>query len=199
MTKLYAHVVLKTNVCFTAMKASAKKASQTQIASAVIVILVIVGATAYAYYAMQKQGALPGETETKQFAPGEPTPEPTPTPTPTKLWHGKDTYSVSGGDAPGPDISEVSFDPLDPAVGATQIITVNIADSVPVTEAYVSMRTDTKTTKVSLTRTNGTEFGGTWEARWNIPESYLYNYIPTVVAKSSSGETKIPITIRERK
>lgn len=181
------------------MKSSSKKATNGQVTSAIIAIAVIIGATAFAWYWMENKSTLQQETQTQELSQGEPTPIPTPTPTPTKLIHGKDTYSVGGGGSTGPSISEVSFDPLDPAIGGTQIITVKISDTSPVTSAQVNVRTDTKTTPVKLTRISGTDLGGIWEGRWVIPESYLYNYIPTVVATSDRGETSIPITIRERK
>lgn len=180
------------------MKSSAKQASQSQIASALLAIFVIVGATAFAWYWIQQQSS-PAEESQSPLLSQEEALNPTPTPTPTKLVHGKDTYSVSGGGGSGPSISEVTFDPLDPAVGSTQIISVKVSDPTAVLSVIVNVRTDTKTTTVELQRVNGTEIGGTWEGRWIVPETYLYNYIPTVIAKSNSGETKIPITIRERK
>jgi uncharacterized protein YpmB len=181
------------------MKSSAKQASQGQIVSAFVAIAVIVGATAFAWYWMQRQAVPTSESEAQQMVGAEPTPLPTPTPTPTKLVHGKDTYYVSGGGDNGPRVSEVTFDPLDPAVGGTQVISVKISDTTAVTSAQITMRTDTKTTPIQLHLVNGTDLAGVWEGKWIVSESYLYNYIPTVVAESSRGKTSIPITIRERK
>jgi len=178
---------------------SQKSATQGQVISALLAIIIIIGATAFAWFWIQKQTALPEESQVEQPKGTPAEIVPTPTPTPTKLFHGKDTYSVSGGGMPGPAISEISFDPLDPAVGSTQIITVKMTDAQPITSAEVRVRTDTKTTTVKLTRIDGTDLNGTWESRWVVPESYLYNYIPTVIAKSGEGETSIPVTIRERK
>lgn len=181
------------------MKSSNTQATQSQIVSALLAIFVIIGATAFTWYWIQKQSVAPEESQALDPATTEETPAPTPTPTPTKLIHGKDTYSVSGGGGNGPLVSEITFDPLDPEVGAKQTISVKLSGISAVTSAQVNVRTDTKTTTVQLTRINGTELGGTWEGTWTIPETYLYNYIPTIVAKSSTGETTIPITIRERK
>ena len=184
---------------FSAMKSSTKQASQGQIVSALISVCVIVGATGFAWYWMQKQALPQEETQTQNSPTAEQIIPPTPTPTPTKLLHGKETYSVSGGGGAGPGISEITFDPLDPAVGSTQVITVKASDTSGVSSVLVNVRTDTKTTSVVLKRITGTELSGAWEATWTVPETYLYNYIPTIVAKSNAGETKIPVTIRERK
>lgn len=181
------------------MKSPANQATQGQVISAFLAILVILAATGGVWYWMQKQAQPVDESQTRELAPGEPTPIPTPTPTPTKLKHGKETYHVSGGGEPGPDISSIGMDPLDPVVGSTQIITVQASDTVPVSSIIMQVRTDTKTTPVTLTRVDGTEFAGTWEARWTIPETYTYNYIFTVVAKSSEGTVSFPVTVRERK
>ena len=181
------------------MNSSAKQASQSQIASALIAIFVIFGATGFAWYWIQKQSQTPEETQTQNLPTAEQVIPPTPTPTPTKLIHGKETYSISGGGGNGPGISEITLDPLDPAVGSTQVITVKASDTTGVSSVVVNVRTDSKTTSVVLKRITGTELSGAWEATWTVPETYLYNYIPTVVAKSTSGETKIPVTIRERK
>lgn len=182
------------------MKSSAKKASQNQIVSALIAILVIVGVTGFAWYQMQMQSAITPESDAEQLAPGEPTPQPTPTPTPTKLFHGKDTYIVSrGSEATGPNVSEITLDPLDPAVGGQQILSVKASYSKAISDVSVKLRTDTKTTTLKLELSEGTNLGGTWKTTWIVPESYLYNYVATIVATSDKETTSIPITIRERK
>lgn len=179
------------------MKSSKKQASSGQITSAFIAIAVIIGASSFAWYWMQRQGALREESNVQQIG-AELTAQPTPTP--TKLFHGKDTYIVSrGSQAKGPNISEISLDPLDPAVGATQVVSVKVTYDSPITDVMVKLRTDTKTTNLTLTRTEGSELGGTWTTTWTVPESYLYNYIATIIAKSAKDEASVPITIRERK
>lgn len=180
------------------MKSSSKQANSGELTAAVVAILAIVGITAGVWMWMQKQSALPQEAPA-QLAPGEPTPEPTPTPTPTKLFHGKDTYTLSGGMEGKPTISTVTLDPVDPAVSAKQVFSVALTNGSPITDAYLQVRTDTKTTKVPLTLANGASQNGTWTGSWTVPETYLYNYIVTVVATGSNGTTTMPITIRERK
>lgn len=182
------------------MKSSAKQASQSQIVSALIAIAVIVGATGFAWFWMQKQESAKSEVETQQVAPGEPTPPPTPTPTPTKLFHGKDTYIVSrGSQATGPNVSEITFDPLDPAVGGQQTLSVKASYSSAISDVSVKLRTDTKTTTLKLELSEGTNLGGTWKTTWIVPETYLYNYSATIMATSGKEVTTIPVTIRERK
>lgn len=185
---------------YSAMKSSAKQASQGQVVSALIAIAVIVGATAFAWLWIQKQQPTVDETETQQLAAGEATPPPTPTPTPTKLFHGKDTYIVSrGSQATGPNVSEITFDPLDPAVGGQQIISVKASYSTAISDVSVKLRTDTKTTTLKLELAEGTNLGGTWKTTWTIPETYLYNYAATIEATSGKEVTTIPVIIRERK
>lgn len=181
------------------MKSSKKQASIGQVASAFIAVAVIIGASGFAWYWMKGQESLNQEKPKQQMG-AEPTAIPTPTPTPTKLFHGKDTYIVSrGSQAKGPNISEISLDPLDPAVGAKQILSVKVTHDTPIIEVIVKLRTDTKTTNLTLVRIEGSELGGTWTTTWTVPESYLYNYTATITAKSAKDEATIPITIRERK
>ncbi|MFZ5534831.1 MAG: hypothetical protein ACOY3M_01615 [Patescibacteria group bacterium] len=182
------------------MKSSAKQASQGQVFSAVIAIAVIIGATGFAWFWMQKQESAKNEIETQQAAPEEFAPPPTPTPTPTKLFHGKDTYIVSrGAQATGPNVSEITFDPLDPAVGGQQVISVKASYGSAISDVSVKLRTDTKTTTLKLELAEGTDLGGTWTTMWTVPETYLYNYSATIVATSGKEVTTIPVIIRERK
>jgi hypothetical protein len=88
---------------------------------------------------------------------------------------------------------------LDPAVGAQQTISVKVTHNSPISDVSVKLRTDTKTTTLKLTLSEGSELGGTWKTTWAVPESYMYNYIATIIASSGKEETSIPITIRERK
>lgn len=181
------------------MKSSSKQASTGQQITAFIAVLVILGVTAGIWYRIQQQEKL-AQLNPSGIPEAEATPIPTPTPTPTKLFHGKDTYTVSrGAQAKGPNITEVSLDPLDPTVGSTQEFSVKVTYNNPVTDVTLKLRTDTKTTTLNLSRTEGSELGGTWTGSWNVPESYLYNYIVTVTATSGNETTTVPITIRERK
>lgn len=181
------------------MKSSKNQATTGQVASALITVTVIIAASGFAWYWMQKQTGAPEKSPSEQSR-VELAAQPTPTPTPTKLFHGKDTYIVSrGSQAKGPNVSEITFDPLDPAVGAQQTISVKVAHNSPVSDVSVKLRTDTKTTTLKLALSEGSDLGGTWKTTWTVPESYMYNYIATIIATSGKEETSIPITIRERK
>ncbi len=139
------------------------------------------------------------EAETAQPAGTKPeeTP-PTPTPTITKLFHGKDTYTVSGGAAGKPEVQTVTIDPMDPAVSGTQKFEVVLSNSSEITNASLSVRTDSKTTTLPLKLANGSNVNGTWTASWTVPETYNYNYIVTVSVTGANGTTTVPVTIRQR-
>ncbi len=177
---------------------SKSKKKNTGVAVSVALLIIILLAAAYAYRTQKILQTLRNQEQSSTFAPEESS-RPTPTPTPTKLFHGKDTYRVSGGSTTDINIAEVAIDPLDPAVGATQTFTVNIPNKYPVTQAALAIRTDTKTTKLPLARVAGTADNGSWQVSWTVPESYTYNYIVGVTAQSAYNKGMVTITIRERK
>lgn len=160
----------------------------------VVVIIVVAAAAAYALFS---QKLLPlSKTPSSQLTEST---TPTPTPPPTKLFHGKDSYSISRGSAAtGPSPSKLTLDPLDPEVGANQTFTVEISHTYPVVTAFLSIRSDTKTTKVPLSLVSGTAQKGTWQGSWTVPETYLYNYVVTITAQSASDQSSIPVAIRSR-
>jgi len=162
----------------------------------VAVIVVVLAAIAYVYKA-QQLATLSEEAQTSHLAQGSET-IPTPTPTPTKLFHGKDTYYISGGAPDDPRFPQVDIDPLDPDVGATQTYTVSINSKYPVTTAFLTIRTDTRESKVSLNLVSGTREDGTWQATWTIPETYLYNYQITPTAQTAYTQGSATITERQR-
>lgn len=163
-----------------------------------IILILIIGAAAYSYFTQKtplKQPLVPGQPALTATG----TPIPTPTPTPTKLFHGKDTYNISGGKPDDPHFPEVTIDPLDPAVGAKQVFTVKITSKYPVTKTFLSVRTDTRSTNLPLTLTSGTTENGMWQATWTVPETYLYNYQITPTAQTAYTQGSATITVRERK
>lgn len=164
--------------------------------SIVVVIAVILAAILYVYRAQNLASLPPQESQTGNSQTNKVVP--TPTPTPTKLLHGKDTYTISGGAVNDPHFSEVSIDPMDPAIGAQQIFTVKISSTYAVTKAWLSIRTDIKTTKLPLTMISGTTQNGMWTATWNMPESYLYNYQITPSAQTAYSQGSATITVRQR-
>lgn len=165
-------------------------------ASIIVIIAAILAAILYVYRA-QKLASLP-QQESQVGTPTTQKLVPTPTPTPTKLFHGKDTYTVSGGAPNDPHFSEVSIDPMDPNVGGTQVFTVKITSTYAVNKAWLSIRTDVKTTKLPLTMISGTPQNGMWTATWSMPESYLYNYQITPSAQTAYSQGSATITVRQR-
>lgn len=178
------------------MKAATSSTSQT--VSAVLAVAVVIVATGVTWMLMRQQRELDTDLSNIALQPVE-TPIPSPSPTPTKLFHGKETYSVSRGtDATGPNISSVTLDPLDPDEQESQTISVKASNADPITAVSLSIRTDYQTTTLTPVLTDGNATDGTWSAAWKIPESYLYNYIVTVKVTSGQQTTTIPVTIRQR-
>ena len=162
-----------------------------------IVIAIILAAIVYVYKAQQLT-ALPEEIHITQ--PDNKAEEiATPTPTPTKLFHGKDTYYISGGAPDDPHFTQVDIDPLDPDVDTSQAYTVKIISKYPVTTAFLTIKTDTHDSKMPLDLTSGTRQDGIWQATWTMPETYLYNYQITPTAQTAYTQASSTITVRQRK
>lgn len=180
-------------------KSSSKQNTSTVISytAVVLIIIVVLIALIYVYKAQQLANLAPEELQTSKTSLSIKS-APTPTPTPTKLLHGKETYHVSGGPPDAPQLSAVTIDPLDPAVGTVQAISVNMASKYPVKTAFVTIRTDTKSTKIPLTLTSGINTNGTWQASWTVPETYLYTYLITPTAQTDYNQTVDQITIRQQ-
>ncbi len=179
---------------------SSKNAEIISYVVVIVIIGVIFAAIFYVYKAQQLTMPPPEESQVQvNEVPGTPAKtQPTPTPTPTKLFHGKDTYNISGGAPDDPHFPQVTIDPLDPNVGDTQAFTVDINSKYPVTKAYLSIRTDTKTTQVPLTLASGDTTKGVWQATWTVPESFMYNYLITPTAQTAYTQGSATITIRKR-
>jgi hypothetical protein len=106
-----------------------------------------------------------------------PIPTPTPTPTPKPLPSGRQIYNLSHGEnVKGPRMSQVIIDPLDPLAGGTQIVTVKIAHTSPVTDAKATLKTDNMDKTYTLKRIAGSDTDGTWQASWKMEDSYDYTY-----------------------
>ncbi len=106
-----------------------------------------------------------------------PSPSPTPKPSPKPLPTGKQVYYLSHGkNVKGPKIGQVTIDPLDPAVGETQVVTVKITHTSPVTSVKATLETDNMNKTYTFKRIDGTETDGTWQASWKMEDSYDYTY-----------------------
>ena len=105
------------------------------------------------------------------------TPIPTPTPTPKPIPSGRQIYNISHGkDVKGPKMSQVIVDPLDPSVGGTQIVTVKIAYTSPITDVKATLETDNMNKTYTFKRIAGSDTDGTWQASWKMEDSYDYTY-----------------------
>ncbi len=132
-----------------------------------------------------------------------PTPPPPPTPTPTPrtirpLPSGIQTYRVSyGKNNKGPKIKEAIIDPLTPKIGDTQKVTLTITSDSAITKAEIILHTDTKKTTYPLSLINGTKTDGTWEAVWNMPESYDYSYSIRFAIHNETGRHENGMLFRQ--
>ncbi len=104
--------------------------------------------------------------------------KPTPTPRPVKpLPSGKQEYTFSHGkNVVGPKIGTAVVDPLTPVANGNQTLTVTIKHDSPVTDASVTLVTDTKREQHSLQLASGTTSEGTWAASWKMTDTYNYTY-----------------------
>jgi hypothetical protein len=124
-------------------------------------------------------------------------PPPLSTPPPTRpLPSGKQTYIYGSRNVAGPVPSEVTIDPLTPAVGATQTVTVKIKFTSPVTSAGVILNTDNKVTKFPLELTSGTTTDGIWKGTWAMPDSYDHIYYLQFDIKSNLGNYEHGLVFR---
>lgn len=88
------------------------------------------------------------------------TPKPTPKPIPT----GKQIYYLGHGkNVKGPKTSQVVIDPLDPSVGKTQIVTVKITHTSPITSVKATLETDNMNKTYTFKRIAGSDTDGTWQ------------------------------------
>lgn len=133
---------------------------------------------------------------TPTLTPDAPTPTPTPTPLPNPIPHGKKGFSVSSSN-PGPKMGRGTIDPYDPAIGATQSISIAVVDKInPVTAVSVTTQTDHETNTFPMSLISGTTESGVWSATLTVSDTYDYMYKATLTAVSASGTNSVTITLR---
>jgi len=104
-------------------------------------------------------------------------PSPTPKPSPKPIPSGKQTYYLSHGkNVKGPKINQVIVDPLDPSASETQVITVKITYTSPVTSVKATLETDNMNKTYTFKHITGSNTDGTWQTSWIIKDSYDYTY-----------------------
>jgi hypothetical protein len=111
----------------------------------------------------------------------------TPTPTPYPLPHGKQTYTISGNMPGAPKISEVTFDPLDPAKSSDVNLVVKTSDTSGVAGVEVTLNTDNKDSVVKLYLREGSVNNGVWKGSVKVDDSYNYIYRFLIKAKNTKG------------
>ena len=113
-----------------------------------------------------------------------PAPPPTPTPTPSYLPPGKQTYTISS-QSKGPKVTSITLDPLDIHKGNTQSILVTIASDEAITEASITIYSDTKKTTIPLIQ-DKTELHASWKVDDSVNNRYIFKIDATNTSTSSS-------------
>lgn len=133
---------------------------------------------------------------------------PTPTPltykwspyttTPPPIGTGKQQFRISGGVQGLPTIEWIMFDPIDPAMGASQTLTVKANDANPIKAVYVVLHTDNdKDTTYTLTQSAGTPTNGEWKTSFKAENPYSFNYRATIKVQNDKGLFQmLTVTIR---
>lgn len=184
-----------------AMKKSTRKTSQQAVPLlAMVVVVALVGAGVW--FVLSNRGGFKSTDSQVGGPTAVPTPTliPTPTPTPTLLLHGKETYTISQGpEVKGPKITRAVIDPLDPQTGQNQTVTVKVNHQAPVLSVGLKLTTDNKNKTFPLTRISGTDTDGEWQGSWIMEDTYLYNYLMEITAKTTADQSSVMLTIRQRK
>ena len=111
---------------------------------------------------------------------------------------GPQIYTFSHGKAVvGPKIQSATIDPLTPKVGDTQIVTLAIKHTAPITHVSATLYTDTKDMTQVFTKAGGSDTDGTWKTSWTVSESYDYRYLIQFHLKSSQGNYEGVLTFRQ--
>lgn len=96
---------------------------------------------------------------------------------PYTLPSGPQTYRFSHGkDVTGPKVQVVTFDPLDPAVGSTQTITLEIDSPSPLKSATITLTSDNQEKTLDLERTSGDTLKGTYQTPWVVDDTFELTY-----------------------
>lgn len=110
---------------------------------------------------------------------------------------GAHTYLTSyGPGVTGPKRQTTTFDPLDPAVGQNQTVTVVLKNDSPVTDATATFFSDTTSQIAKFKLISGTTSEGTWQLTWKIKDSYNCQYLIKFNFVSSTGTYNGEMRIR---
>jgi hypothetical protein len=127
-------------------------------------------------------------------------PKGTPVPTACPNYNipsGKQNFNFSvGNSVAGPKIQTAVIDPLDPATGQRQTVTLTIKHSSPVTFAEATLLTDNTQQSSKFRRISGTDTDGTWQLSWQTKDTYKCRYAIQFDLQSSTGNYNEVMHIR---
>lgn len=139
-----------------------------------IVLLLVASGTLYYYLRVTYPS---NEAPIPPLASRGATPEPLPSKPPYVLPSGLQTYRFSHGkNVTGPKVQVVTFDPLDPQVGATQNITLEIESPTPLVSATITITSDNQEKTLDFKRTGGDTLKGTYQASWQVDDTFDLKY-----------------------
>lgn len=108
----------------------------------------------------------------------------------------RDTYFVTSKE-PGPQIYEVSFNPLGTASrGAEQKVSVKVRYENPVDAVSVRMIMDGGPHPLALTLVEGNAADGKWEGSWTVVDTYDAAYQAAIEAKSGEIVSRVVLSFR---
>lgn len=135
-----------------------------------------------------------------QLATTESMSRPTPTPTPIVLKPDEGTkgnYTISrGGKSPGPEISRVTFDPLDVQKDQNLTVTVTVTSESTPNSLTGKLISDFKTTSLTFKNTSKSSKSSVWTATIRLTDTVLYKYILELIATDKSGKTQVTVAPR---
>ncbi len=186
------------------MQTKTKKGNNLLVEILILICLVLLAAALYYIYSSRKTTTkiTPTQSPTTQIsempAPSETPIPPTPTPTALPLPHGKQSFSISQGSAiTGPKFVRFIIDPMDPSVGAKQMLEVETKDTAPVQKVVASVKTDNKTyPDVELKKVGTNGANDVWQGTWTIDDTILHTYVVNVKATSASGVNSLDLVTR---
>lgn len=109
---------------------------------------------------------------------------------------GKQTYNAQGGSAKS-TVTTITFDPLDPAKGATQEITAKVNSQETVASVSLTVNTDNNSTTYPMTLIKNGSPETVWIAQFKSTDTYekIYN-ISFEIITSLGNKTTQPMLIR---
>jgi hypothetical protein len=101
---------------------------------------------------------------------------------------GRQEYILSHGkNVTGPKPQTIIIDPLTPVTGETQTVTIVAQYNSPITEATITLFTDSDNHTYPLKLQSGTPTNGSWSGSWDMPESISSRYELKITLVSSTG------------